>query len=269
MKTGKDIAFALMAAMLIASTASAEQTSVRLPIGIVEHLGQSVPMDVEMYDESGNLVTTKDVITKPTIITFVYFKCPGICSPLLNELSNMVEKMDLELGKDYQILTLSFDHNEAPELAADKKDNYLSSIKRPVNPNGWRFFTSDSINIHKFTDAAGFYFKRDSAAWLHAGALIVVSPQGKITRYINGIKYLPFDVKMAVIEASEGKVGPTIANVLKFCFSYDPESQSYALNFTRIAMMVVLLLVALFVVLFILKPRVKNIERQVPYGRSV
>jgi protein SCO1/2 len=269
MKAQNSIALILIVIMVMAIVASAEQTQARPPIGIVEHLGQSVPMDVEMYDESGNLVTTKDVINKPTIITFVYFKCPGICSPLLNELSHTVEKMDLELGKDYQILTLSFDHSEKPELAADKKDNYLSSIKRHVDPSGWRFFTSDSVNIHKFTDAAGFYFKRDSAAWLHAGALIIVSREGKITRYINGITYLPFDVKMAVIEASEGKVSPTIANVLKFCFSYNPESRSYALNFTRIAMVVVLLLVGLFVVLFILKPRVKNIERQVPYGRSV
>jgi protein SCO1 len=269
MKRAGTIGFILAAALAMANIANTEQTQTRSPIGIVEHLGQTVPMDVEMYDESGNLVTTKDVINKPTIITFVYYKCPGICSPLLNEVSRIIEKMDLELGKDYQILTLSFDPGEKPELAADKKDNYLSSIKRQVDPNGWRFFTSDSINIHRFTDAAGFYFKRDSAAWLHAGALIVVSPQGKVTRYINGIQYLPFDVKMAVIEASEGKVGPTIATVLRFCYSYNPESRSYALNVTRIGMVVVLLLVALFVGVFILKPRVKNIERQVPHVKSV
>ncbi len=238
-------------------------------IGIVEKLGETVPLDLEFYDESGNIVQLRNVINKPTIVTFVYFKCPGICSPLLTELSRMVEKVDLELGKDYQILTLSFDSGEKPELAADKKENYLSSIPRALNPDGWHFFTGDSANIRRFADAAGFYFKRNGKDWIHAGALIFLSPTGKITRYINGIQYLPFDIKMAVIEASNGKVGPTIAQILKFCYSYDPESRTYALNVTRIGMLVILLLAALFAFVFLVKPRLKmkKAERGVKYGK--
>ena len=249
----------LMLLLLWAATAgqgrAETQPAVTPEIGIVEKLGQTIPLDEEFYDESGNVVQLRQVITKPTIVTFVYYRCPGICSPLLTELADVVEKMDLELGKDYQILTLSFDPSEKPELAASKRENYLSAIAKPVNAQGWRFFTGDSANIRRFTDATGFYFKRDGKDWIHAGALIFLSPQGKVTRYINGIQYLPFDVKMAVVEASNGKVGPTIARILKFCYSYDPEGRTYALNITRIGMVATLVLVAVFVAVFVLKPR--------------
>lgn len=247
---------------LAAGTCVAQQPLPNSPeVGLQEHLGQMVPLDVELYNDSGQVVMLKDVITKPTIVTFVYFRCPGICTPLLNELSKMVEKMDLELGKDYQILTLSFDHTETPDLAADKRDNYLSSIKRPVNPAGWRFYTGDSLNIHRFTSAAGFFFKRDGKDWIHPATLTFLSPEGKVTRYIYGIQYLPFDIKMAVIEASDGRVGPTIAKVLNFCYSYDPESHGYALNVTRISLVLILIFAGVFAFVFIIRPKKRPVER--------
>jgi protein SCO1/2 len=230
-------------------------------VGIEERLGQTIPLDTEFYDEHGQLVSLKDLVNKPTIFTFVYFRCPGICTPLLNELSRIVDKTDLVLGKDYQIISLSFNHRETPDMAAGKKDSYLHSIKKQVDPNGWRFLTGDSLSIHRLTDGAGFYFMPSDNDFIHAGALIVVSPEGKITRYINGIKYLPFDVKMAVYEASTGKVGPTIANVLKFCYSYNPEGHTYTLNFMRISLVVTLGFVGVFVFVFIVRPRRKQPER--------
>ncbi len=252
------VRFFIAVFVLVAASAAGKgesQTNTRPEIGIVEKLGETVPLDEEFYDESGNIVQLRQVINKPTIVTFVYYKCAGICSPLLTELSGIVEKMDLELGKDYQILTLSIDPGETPELAASKRENYLSVIAKPVNAQGWRFFTGDSVNIHKFTDAAGFFYKRHENDWIHPTALIFLSPEGKLTRYINGIQYLPFDVKMAVIEASNGKVGPTIARILRLCYSYDPEGHTYALNITRIGMMGTLVLVAVFVAVFVLRPR--------------
>ena len=227
------------------------------PIGIIEKLGQFVPMDVELYDESGNLVQLKSIINKPTIVTFVYFKCPGICSPLLTEVAKVVDKMDLELGKDYQILTLSFDHSERPELAQEKKDNYLTEIKKTVNPNGWRFLTGDSVNIHRFTDAAGFYFAKNGKDWIHAATLIAVSSDGKVTRYLYGIHQLPLDVKLAVMEASEGKASPTISKVLNFCYAYDPEGKHYTFNVVRISGVVIVGLVAVFMFVFVVKPKRK------------
>jgi protein SCO1 len=257
--------------VLLLLTAGARAQDERRPpmVGIGEKLGQTIPLDATFADEQGRPVALSAIITKPTIVTFVYFRCAGICSPLLNELSRMVDKMDLEPGTDYQILTISFDHRETPDMAAEKKDNYLSTIARPVPPTAWRFLTGDSVQIRRVTDASGFYFKRDHEEWIHAGALILLSPEGKITRYINGVSYLPFDVKMAVLEASHGTVTPTIATVLKFCYSYDPEGRTYALNITRIAMALILLLVAVFAIVFLVIPRMKKSERQLRYGKSL
>ena len=228
------------------------------PVGIVEKLGQYVPMDVELLNESGNLVQLKSIINKPTIITFVYYECPGICSPLLTEVASVIDKMDLELGKDYQVVTVSFDHQERPELAQEKKDNYLAEIKKKVNPDGWRFLTGDSINIHRMTDAAGFYFSKTGNTWVHAGALIAVSPEGKVTRYLYGIHQLPLDVKLAVMESAAGRTGPTIAKVLNFCYSYDPEGKRYTFNIVRISGVFILGLVAVFMFVFVVRPRKKT-----------
>jgi protein SCO1/2 len=258
----------VIALVCLATGARAQDTRRPPPVGIEEKLGQTIPLDLTFSDESGNPVVLRDIITKPTIVTFVYFRCPGICSPLLNELSRMVDKMDLVPGTDYQIMTLSFDHREKSDMAAEKKDNYLSTISRSVPPTAWRFLTGDSAQIRTLTDAAGFYFKRDHEDWIHAGALIMLSPEGKITRYINGVSYLPFDVKMAVLEASHGTVTPTIATVLKFCYSYDPEGRTYALNVTRIAMVLILLLVAVFAMVFLVIPRMKKSERHLRYDKS-
>ncbi len=230
-------------------------------VGIQEKLGQTIPLDQELYDETGHLVSLKSLVNKPTIFTFVYFRCPGICTPLLNELTKVIDKTDLVLGKDYQIITISFDYRETPDIAAGKKDNYLQLLKKPEDPNGWRFLTGDSLTIQRVTDGAGFYFTRTGNDFIHAGALIIVSPEGKITRYINGIQYLPFDVKMAVYEASTGKVGPTIAKILTFCFSYNPEGRTYSLNVMRIAFVLTLGFVGVFVIVFIVRPKKKQPER--------
>jgi protein SCO1/2 len=263
------IAFAAFGALLLLAPALAPgQAPAAVPapeIGIVEKLGETIPLDREFYDEAGNLVTLRSLISKPTILTFVYFRCPGICTPLLTELSHMVEKMDLEPGKDYQIISLSFDHRDDHELASDKKESYLGSIARPVPAQAWRFLTGDSLTVRSVADAAGFYYKRDGNEWVHAGALIVISPEGRITRYINGITYLPFDIKMAVFEAGEGRVSPTIAKVLTFCYSYDPESRTYAFNIVRVSMVVILFLVLVFVLIFLVLPRFK---KGTPHGQS-
>jgi protein SCO1/2 len=138
-----------------------------------------------------------------------------------------------------------------------------------VDPSFWRFTTADSLTIHALTDSAGFYFKEEGNDFVHAGALIILSPEGKITRYINGIQYLPFDVKMALVEAGDGKVGPTIAKILKFCYAYDPEARTYALNVTRIGGIVTVLVAAVLLYVFVLRPRRKLPQGNVTYGQSV
>jgi protein SCO1/2 len=252
--------------LVVAPSLITAQVSAPPEVGIVEKLGSTIPLDVELYDERGNLTPLRSVLKKPAILTFVYYKCPGICTPLLTELARMVEKVDLEPGTDYQIITISFDHHETPDIALEKQENYLGSIRKPVSPDAWRFFTGDSVAIRALTQAAGFYFRADGQTWLHAGALIFVSPEGKIARYMNGIQYLPFDVKMALLEAAEGRTGPTIAKVLSFCYAYDPESRTYAFQALRVGFVATLVLVGLFVLVFILLPRKKLEQKEIPHG---
>jgi protein SCO1/2 len=247
--------------ILMGSTTGAQGQAARPEIGIEEQLGHTLPREAELYDESGHLVSLGSLIDKPTIVTFVYYRCPGICTPLLTELAKMVEKMSIEPGKDYQILTISFDPGDTPEMAGEKRENYLSLIRKKVNPAGWRFLTGDSATVRRLTDSAGFYYKRNGRDWIHPATLIVISPEAKITRYITGIQYLPLDITMAVYEASNGTVSPTISTVLRFCYSYDPEGKTYTLNVLRISVVVILVLVGIFALLVLRKPKSSKAER--------
>jgi protein SCO1 len=248
----KKLAVILSLALLGPITGICEEA--KTEIGIVEKLGHYVPGDVEFYDENGNLVRLERLIDRPTIIVPVYFRCTALCDPLLNEVVKVVDKMDLDLGKDYRILTVSFDQKDTPGSASDKRDECLGHLKKKVDPTGWRFLTGDSVNIHRLTDSLGFYFKRNGMDWIHPTALIAVSPQRKIARYLYGIYPLPLDVKLAVMEASEGKTGPAISKILNLCYTYDPEGKHYTFDFVRIAGVVVLGLLGVFVFVFIVRP---------------
>ena len=236
-------------------TLSANDTAKPVEIGIEEKLGNMLPMETQFFDDVGHLVTLKDIVKKPTIINFVYYRCPGICSPILTELTSIVNFIDMEAGKDFQIVTISFDDREKFELAAAKKVNYFALLKKEIPSDSWKFLSGDSAAIRAVTQAAGFNFKREGNDFIHAGALIVISPEGKIARYLNGIKYLPFDVKMALTEASTGKTGPTIAKLVAYCYSFNPEGRTYVFNVTRVTGGVILLFAAVFVVYLTVKPK--------------
>ncbi len=226
-------------------------------IGVIEKLDQYIPMDAMLVDEHGDTVIIGDLIDKPTILNFVYYRCPGICSPLMDGLADVMDAMDLELGKDYQALTISFDAREETFLAVRKKNNYLNLMeKKEEAEEGWRFFTSDSANIMALTEAAGFRFKPTGNDFIHAATLIVLDQEGKITRYLNGIYFLPFEMKMTLLDAASGKSGPTINRVLQYCYSYDPEGQKYALNITKVTATLILFFGAvLFLVLLLRRKR--------------
>ncbi|MBK7629635.1 MAG: SCO family protein [Ignavibacteriales bacterium] len=234
----------------------------KIEVGIDEQLGKSIPLQESFVDENGNKVLLKDLFTKPTVLAFVYYNCPGICSPLLMELSDIINKSDLVLGVDYNIVVISMDQLETSKDASIRKQTFLKVLDKNIPPESWRFLTGDSATIKKVADASGFYFKRQGKEFLHSGAFIFVDNTGKICRYLfpsfserSGFGILPFDFKMSVIETSEGKVTPTIAKVLQFCFSYDPEGQTYVLNFTRIFGFGILFLVGIFIVYLRVKPK--------------
>lgn len=228
-------------------------------IGVVEHLDDFLPDSILLVNENGQQVWLADVIDKPTIINFVYYRCPGICSPLMEAVAGVMDKSDMVPGVDYQVLTISFDPSETIDLAIRKKANYLNLMSKKVEEakNGWLFFTSDSASIVKATNATGFKYKRTGNDFLHAASLTVVSNEGKITRYLNGMYFLPFEWKMAIVEASKGQSGPTLNKVLRFCYSYDPVGKTYVMNITKISGTLILFFAALFLMILIFRPKRK------------
>ncbi len=232
--------------------------SQEISVGIDEQLGNTIPMDIDFYTSEGDTVTINEVVDKPFLLALVYYECPGICSPLLTELAWVAEKIQLEPLEDFEIVTLSFDHHETPQLAKKWKKNYFNGFKGDFPDKAWTFLTGDSLNIKKITDAVGFRFKPNQEDYLHAGALIAISSEGKVSRYIFGSTYNPFDLKMALLDAGSGKTNPTIAKALQFCFSYDPEGRGYTLNITRIIGSVMLLAAGIFLTVLIVKKRKKS-----------
>lgn len=241
----------------------AESTSpVEPEIGVVEHLETYLPKEIEIINDSGDVVKLMSLIDKPTILNFVYYRCPGICSPLMSGLAEVISRSDLELGKDYQILTISFDPTEGIEMAQRKRTNYLNQITREVNTEGWKFFVTDSANAAIATNAVGFKYKKVGNDYLHSATIIVVSPQGMITRYLNGTYFLPFDLKMSIIEASKGQVGTTINKVLQYCYTYDPDGQQYVMNVTRVAGTLILFVALVILAVLLFKPRIPRPENK-------
>lgn len=236
--------------MIIVQTSAFTQEAPGEDVGIKAHLGEYVPLDeLKFLDEDGNEVVLRDIVDKPTFLALVYFRCPGICSPLMDSVADVIGEVDdLIIGEDYKVLSISFDSREGPELAKNKKANYLKQIKKEnINPDGWRFMTGSKENINKLCEAVGFQFEQAGDDFVHAGALTVLAPDGKIVRYLFGIRYLPFDFRMAATEASKGKVGPTINRVLSYCYNYDPEGRTYVLNVLPIAGVVTILLAGIFI----------------------
>ncbi len=222
-------------------------------IGIDQKLGKMIPLDLTFYDENGNPFRLRQLIHLPTILAPVYYSCPNVCSFLLSNLAGTLNRMPAEPGKEYNVLAVSFDETEKPALAFEKKKRYLKMIEKPFPEEAWRFLTGDRDNIRKLTDAIGFHFKRVGGDFEHPVSLIILAPDGKITRYIDGTEFLPFDLKMALLEASEGRVGPTLSKVLRFCFSYDPEGRKYVFNTLRVTGIVTLVFALSFILFLIFK----------------
>jgi len=234
-----------------------------IEVGIDEKLGEFVPLDIPFYDEYGKTIQLKDIVNgKPTIIAIVYYRCPGICSPLLAGLAEVIDELDLEPIQDFNVMTVSFDHREGYIMASEKKKNYYSSMKKKIPFEAWRFLTADSINVVRLTDAVGWRFIPQGNDFMHGAAIIVISPEGKIARYLYGTEFLPFDTKMALVEASEGRVGSTITKVMEFCFSYDPEGRGYALNITRITGAGVIFFIIVFVAFISIKKKSKKSKQK-------
>ena len=237
-------------------------------LGIQEHLGKQVDTSLTFLDEKGESVTLKKLMDgKPTILTLNYFRCAGICTPQLNELAKVLGRLDLAENTDYKVVTVSFAEDEPSELAAAKRKTMLQTIPRDYVVDAWRYVIGENNNSHVLSDQVGFVFEKTvteqgKVDYIHGAALIILSPDGKITRYLNGVDQLPFDVKMALIEASNGTVGPTVAKMVEYCFSYDPKGRTYIFMWEKaIAVFMFALMFGFFI--YLVKQGRKEDDREV------
>jgi protein SCO1/2 len=200
-------------------------------VGIDQKLDYQVPLDVTFRDEAGRDVplSTFFQTKKPVILALVYYRCPMLCTQILTGLESGLKAVSLNPGQDFEIVSLSFDPKDTPALAAAKKETYLRRYARPGTANGWHFLTGDENNIKTLTDAVGFHFKYDPATdqYAHASAILILTPDGRISRYFYGVEYAPRDIRLGLVEASQGKIGNPVDQVLLFCFHYDPATGKY------------------------------------------
>lgn len=253
----KQLVIVLLLSLVGVNTYAQVPVQQEVEIGIVEKLGETVPLDLKFLNENSDTVKLGSMINKPTILSFVYFDCPGMCSPLLDGVADVISHMDLSLGKDFDVITISFNTLDTPEKAKEKKVNFVQKIKE-ADRSSWFYLTGELSNIQKITEAVGFRFKPTGLDFAHPSTIIMLSPQGKITRYLYGISYLPFDVKMAVVEAQKGEARPTSSKLLDYCFAYDPKGRSYTLQVTRLMGTFTLILGLFFVAYLLISSRKKS-----------
>lgn len=214
----------------------------------IEHLGDTLDLALQITLSDSTTIPLSEIFNQglPVIVNPVYFECPMLCSLVMNGMLNALKQLDWNIGEDFLVLSVSIDHTEGPSLAKANKENYLKQYGRDGSNNGWYFATADSSTIQALTKAVGFRFKwvEESKEFAHSAALIFASPKGVITRYLYGIKFESFSVMNALYEAADGKIGNTTDRVLMYCFSYDPNSNSYvpvAFNIMKVGGLIIMI----------------------------
>lgn len=208
-------------------------------VGIDQRLNEAIPLDLAFSDETGQTVKLADYFTdKPVILVLAYYRCPMLCTLVLNDLSQTMANLPFTAGKEFRVLTVSFDPHETPQLAAVKRENYLKKYGRPEGAAGWHFLTGNADSIERLTRAVGFryYYDDQQKQYVHPSGITILTPSGKISRYFFGIDYSPRDLRLALTEASEDKIGSPTDQILLYCFHYDPNTGKYTpsvLNFVR------------------------------------
>lgn len=231
------IALGLAAAVASGLPARAQQAQTGVAeledVGITEHLGARLPLDAAFVDENGKAVRLGEFFggDKPVVLSLVYFRCPMLCTLVLNGLVDGLKEMPLAPGADFEIVTISFDPRETPTLARLKKQNYVRELNRPGAADGWHFLTGREENIRKVTEAVGFRYRyvAETQQFAHAAAIYLVTPDGRLARYLYGVGFEPTTLRLGLVEASEGKMGSSLDRVLLYCFHYDPQAGRYTL----------------------------------------
>ncbi|MGH7495770.1 MAG: SCO family protein [bacterium] len=230
-------------------------------VGIEQNLNAPLPLDLIFVNESGHALALREFFgKKPVVLAFVYYECPMLCTQILNGLLESVRLVKFNIGEEYEVLTVSFDPGETPKLAAEKKKVYLQQYDRAGAEKGWHFLTGDSTAIKTLTQAAGFHYRYDPATdqFAHASGILVLTPQGKISKYFYGVEYSPRDLRLALVEAAENKIGSPVDQLLLYCFHYDPLTGKYSfvvINALRIAGIATVLSLATFMFVMLRRDR--------------
>jgi protein SCO1/2 len=224
-------------------------------VGVTEHLGAKIPLDLTFRDEAGKPVKLAGLITGPTVILPVFYRCTNVCSVLQTRMAAALQKLELSPVAEYRVISVSFDERETPEMAARSRQTYLSAIRKPFPDEGWRFLTGDSVAIRRLFNSVGFTFQRQGADFIHPVVSIMVAGDGTIVRYLYGVTVLPKDLALAITEARSGVAGASIRKVMDFCFSYDPVGKTYVFNLLRISATTVILAAGAFLAFLLLTGR--------------
>ena len=226
-------------------------------VGIQQNLNQQIPLELAFRDESGNPVTLGDYFGKrPLILNLVYYNCPMLCGEVLAGLTSTLKVLPLRIGRDFDVITVSFDPRETPAMAAEKKKVYLQRYRRSGAEQGWHFLTGSAESITALTRAAGWQYQYDpkSGQFAHTTAIIVLTPQGKISQYYYGVEYAPRDLRLGLVQASSEQIGTVIDQVLLYCYHYDPTTGKYSAIVSRVlriaALVTMLALGSLLLVMF-------------------
>jgi protein SCO1/2 len=205
-----------------------------------QRLNENVPLDLVFKDETGTPVVLRDYFgNKPVILVLAYYRCPMLCTEVLNGLVRALMDIPFEIGKEFTVVTVSFDHRETPAMAAAKKKTYVERYARPGAETGWHFLTGDEEPIKRLTQAVGFRYTYDARKdqFAHASGIMIFTPEGRISRYFYDIAYPSRDVRLGLVEASQNKIGSSVDQILLFCFHYDPMEGRYGpvvMNFVRL-----------------------------------
>ncbi len=238
----------------LAAFAKSPPAPVLNEIGIDQNLNQQIPLDLSFQDETGRAVSLRQYFgTKPVILAFVYYECPMLCTLTLNGLIRSLRAIPFDAGRDFDVVVVSFDPQESWKLAAAKKQTYLEEYRRSGTESGWHFLTGGTAEIHQLTGAAGFRYKFDpqSQQWAHAAGILVLTPEGRISRYFYGVEFPTRDLRLSLVEASNHRIGALSDQVLLYCYQYDPVTGKYGIaiiGLMRIAGIATVLVLGTYIV---------------------
>lgn len=244
-----------------AERAATERPGLLSQIGIDQKLDAQVPLDLPFVDEQGRPATLGQYFgQRPVILALVYYECPMLCTQVLNGLVSALTLITFDAGQQFDVLAVSFDPGEPPGLARDKRKTYLERYDRPGTENGWHFLTGQPEAIARLTGAVGFRYAYDEKTdqYAHAATIIVLTPQGRVSRYFYGIEYMPRDLRLGLVEASENKIGTIVDQALLLCYHYDPSAGKYGvaiINLIRLVGVLVVAGVATFIVVALRRER--------------